>query len=387
MSNPCPMNVWNHTNGCDCATRMAGSPVTTAAFPADQHTAEADPAVSPPEGGWSEDPTARAYEIEDRLAYLVPEDGPLDVGDGWRVEAVRHDDFPETGQYTALRYDEDGNQTGDFTITAWTSSDERSGAALAVAKSVTALHPEFDLAAVRESPAGVTARAACDRWKPGHLPAAAVNAAMLLEQDLPPVRSEALHKARMAYVNAGGRPGEANVLHAELVDALDAAPSRAEIADMRRECGDARMDRTYAQMRCDSLADRDPYAADELAAAEARVNEAERRLARATARRHDASRERIGQGRPTLYDMQEAQARRDEAHAARRTTVNAADAAREHYLAAERDSVLSRDRADVHRRALAVDEATRREFDAQAALDRAERELDAANSGWSRLSL
>jgi len=60
--NPCPMNVWNHTNGCDCAAKMAAGGATTATFPGDPHGLEpggyealAAEALDGPSDGPSED--------------------------------------------------------------------------------------------------------------------------------------------------------------------------------------------------------------------------------------------------------------------------------------------------------------------------------------------
>lgn len=196
-----------------------------------------------------------------------------------------------------------------------------------------------------------------------------------LEPHLPATRHQAVRDARDMYRLAGQQGvdtgGAEFRMHAELVDALSTAPSRAEVRGLEEGVRNAQADYVGSQLTGDGVS-----------VSRNKVQKAEKLLAEARRERHEDARMRVAQGHPTIYDLWEAQDRRDDAFFDRRKAVLDADAARAAYQSAPPDSV---DQAGLHRRAVAADEASRRESAAQRSLDRAEIELADANNAWKTL--
>lgn len=206
------------------------------------------------------------------------------------------------------------------------------------------------------------------------------DAAVGLEPFLPRDRGAAVHRARvlldaMLVPGPGSPAGAADRLHSEVVDALSDAPTRSEVESLRARVEEAKAVATAAVVD-NEMGVRTRAEADEATfrrkAAQAALSDAERE-------RHEATRERITQERPTLYDMWETQDRAYHAQRARRRAVNAADSARVFYR------TTAADHPDVDRRRRAADEATRREVEAQEEHDFAHADLERTNQGWRRM--
>lgn len=197
-----------------------------------------------------------------------------------------------------------------------------------------------------------------------------------LEQHLAAGPRAPLTAAREAFLDADRYrlEGAANVLHAELVDALSEAPTRQQVADLTTRLSRAKSDVVDVSVGRDLGNSTDADVTRFRNAA----NIADGNLANAKSqRRLDRSR-RLLSNRPTLYDMLDAQEYADETRLMRRTAVNAADAARGVYTATEHDN------PELARRTLAADHATRAEAEKIDAYEQAKCELAVANRIWAQ---
>jgi len=105
MSNPCPMNVWNHTHGCDCAKNMTSGSVTTAVFPGTPDPATPTGSLSPRQmcalpdvGTWPQEVDRQGFEAALPVGeeYTLKQNG-VDVGPvtiGAHRSAYVHVKFP-----------------------------------------------------------------------------------------------------------------------------------------------------------------------------------------------------------------------------------------------------------------------------------------------------
>lgn len=171
------------------------------------------------------------------------------------------------------------------------------------------------------------------------------------------------------------RAGKVNILHAEVVDAVSDTPSRATIRQLTQQVTTASGDLDDAHL----LHDIGRGSQEDITIARAVETSAINALNVAQGERRDATLTRVTQGRPTIYDLQDAQTRANTARLKRRAAVNTADAARQAYVQTASDD------PDFDRRWLRADEMTRREGDAEDAYSQATRDLEDANSAWHRM--
>lgn len=158
-----------------------------------------------------------------------------------------------------------------------------------------------------------------------------------------------------------------NVLHATLVDVTQDAPTQQVVANM-----EANLHTALASLT-DAHVERDLGRPDRVDEARRAAEHVAIMLDRTKSMRQDAALRRIDAGRPTLFDMREAQASANEARDAARRAVNAADAAR--YSAVRRPD-------DAHLAAAAA-KATEVEHDALETHRHHKEVLARANAAWT----